>query len=331
MALVDRPAATPADRLQAADLLYGADYRAGKAAIMRPLGEFLTQVNARTLAAVHVAEHRALGLRVVLMALGLALLVMLWRLLDLIQREARELARYRDHLEQLVAQRTEQLEQRNRQLNHEIAAREEAEEHIRQMAFNDLLTQLPNRRLLQDRLQEALGRARRNNGRIALLFIDLDRFKPINDELGHETGDWLLQAVARRLLECLREYDTAARFGGDEFVIMLPDLAATGDALRVAERIRTSLEQPFVTDAGQALRISCSIGLAFYPEHADNGRTLLHAGDDAMYLAKRGGRNRIVVYEPGLASPDREIQSGAVAAGQVQVGGPEGHITEYPV
>lgn len=322
----------PADRIRAADLLYGQDYRTGKAAVMRPLGEFLTQVNARTLAAVHAAERNALVLRVALVAVGLALLVMLWRLLELIQREARELARYRDHLEHLVAQRTELLEQRNRQLNHEIAAREEAEEHIRKMAFNDLLTQLPNRRLLQDRLQEAIARARRTQGRIALLFIDLDRFKPINDDLGHETGDWLLQAVARRLLECLREYDTASRFGGDEFVIMLPDLAATGDALGVAERIRVSLAQPFVTDAGQELHISSSVGVAFFPDHADNGRDLLHAGDDAMYLAKRGGRNRIVVFEPDMAALGHDSLGDAAPAGPGRRRvGPEGDITEFPV
>jgi diguanylate cyclase (GGDEF)-like protein len=332
MDLMDRNVPTaPGDRAKALALLYGPDYRAGKAAVMRPIGEFLDQVNTRTLAAVRTAGQRALAMRVGLMAVGLALLVMLWRLLDLIQREARELARYRDHLEQLVAQRTEQLEQRNRQLNHEMAAREEAEESIRKLAFNDLLTQLPNRRLLQDRLQEALGRARRNNGRIALLFIDLDRFKPVNDELGHETGDWLLQMVAQRMLECLREYDTAARFGGDEFVIMLPDLATSGDALGVAERIRVSLEQPFVTEDGVELHISSSIGVAFFPDHADNGRDLLHAGDDAMYLAKRGGRNRIVVFEPGGGFPEDDQLHGVAPAVRHPGAGPDGDVTEYPV
>jgi diguanylate cyclase (GGDEF)-like protein len=299
MALVEGPGPPPAAaRLQAIAMLHDQTYRNARASLMGPIGEFLTRVDRRTLGAVRIARRNATVLRLVLVGAGLGLLFLLWRLLESIQGEARELLGYRDHLEQLVAVRTEELEHRNRQLNHEIAAREQAEEHIRKMAFNDPLTQLPNRRFLVDRLQGAMAQARRAGTRIALLFMDLDNFKAVNDQMGHGTGDQLLQAVARRLLECLREYDTAARFGGDEFVIMLTDLAQPGDALGVAERIRSALERPHRTEEGLELRISSSIGLAFYPDHAEDGRGLLQAGDEAMYQAKRGGRNRIVLYRP---------------------------------
>ncbi|HEY5285052.1 MAG TPA: GGDEF domain-containing protein, partial [Polyangia bacterium] len=101
------------------------------------------------------------------------------------------------------------------------------------------------------------------------LFLDLDKFKPINDTLGHAAGDWLLKSVARRLTNCLRDYDTAARFGGDEFVVLLSDLAGPEDALRVAERILAALAEPFITDNGERLEISASIGMALYPDHAE--------------------------------------------------------------
>ncbi|MBN1606038.1 MAG: diguanylate cyclase [Polyangiaceae bacterium] len=177
----------------------------------------------------------------------------------------------------------------------DITARRHAEDAIRHLAFYDGLTQLPNRRLLLDRLQQAIARCRRSRSPAALLFIDLDKFKPINDELGHDVGDWLLQAVARRMSECLRPYDTAARVGGDEFVILLPDLAKTEQALVIAERVRAALETPFVTSDGQKLEVSASIGVALYPDHGENERELLRAGDEAMYRAKKSGRNRVQV------------------------------------
>jgi diguanylate cyclase (GGDEF)-like protein/PAS domain S-box-containing protein/hemerythrin-like metal-binding protein len=214
------------------------------------------------------------------------------------KRTEMELRNYRAHLEQLVEARTLELEMRNEQLKSEITERQKTEEAIRHLAFYDGLTQLPNRRFLLDRLQQAIARARRDKSRIALLFIDLDKFKPINDEFGHQTGDWLLQAVARRMSDCLREYDTASRFGGDEFVILLPDLAEQHDALAVAERVRATLEQPFPTEEGPVLQVSASIGIAYFPDHATTERDLLRIGDEAMYQAKRAGRNRVVLLEP---------------------------------
>jgi diguanylate cyclase (GGDEF)-like protein/hemerythrin-like metal-binding protein/PAS domain S-box-containing protein len=175
----------------------------------------------------------------------------------------------------------------------DITERKQAEEAIRHLAFYDGLTQLPNRRLLLDRLQQTIARCRRSLSPAALLFIDLDKFKPINDELGHDVGDWLLQSVARRMSECLRPYDTAARVGGDEFVILLPDLAKAEQALVIAERVRATLETPFVTNDGQRLEVSASVGVALYPDHGENERELLRAGDEAMYRAKKSGRNRV--------------------------------------
>ena len=186
------------------------------------------------------------------------------------------------------------------------------EETMHQHAFYDGLTQLPNRRLLLDRLQQTMALARRAGTCVGLLFIDLDKFKPVNDELGHAVGDWLLHSVAKRLTACLRAYDTAARFGGDEFVVLLPDLAEAAEALTIAERIRVALEKPFVTVAGKSLNISSSIGVALFPDHADHERGLLHVGDTAMYQAKRAGRNRIVCVESGCVS---DAEGAAVMAG----------------
>jgi diguanylate cyclase (GGDEF)-like protein/hemerythrin-like metal-binding protein/PAS domain S-box-containing protein len=172
------------------------------------------------------------------------------------------------------------------------------EETIRQHAFYDGLTQLPNRRLLLDRLQQAIACARRAGNYVGVLFIDLDEFKPINDQLGHAVGDWLLQAVAKRLASCLRSYDSAARFGGDEFVVLLPNLSQVSGAMMIAERIRQALSEPFVKDPGKSLSISGSIGVALFPDHADSECDLIQVADTAMYEAKRSGRNKIVCPEP---------------------------------
>ena len=190
----------------------------------------------------------------------------------------------------------------------DISERVEMQRKVRALASYDNLTQLPNRRVALERLTQQLVRARRNKSLLALLFIDLDQFKPINDTLGHDVGDWLLQAVAQRILACLRESDTAARMGGDEFVVLLPDLQSIEAATAVGEKIRIALAQDFVTPKGVVLQISSSTGIAIYPDHADSEATLLRLGDEAMYKAKRGGRNAVVVWEPSTPadgdSPD---------------------------
>ena len=174
-----------------------------------------------------------------------------------------------------------------------ITERKRAEEAIRQLAFYDPLTQLPNRRLLQDRIPQQIARARREQTRIALLFIDLDKFKPVNDDYGHEVGDCLLKSVAHRLRRHLRESDTVARIGGDEFVALLADLQRIDDAVSTAEKICEELQKPFVTTSGISLNISSSIGVAIYPDDGDNDQELLRIADEAMYHAKRAGRNRV--------------------------------------
>lgn len=175
-------------------------------------------------------------------------------------------------------------------------ARNAAEDTIRQMAYYDRLTGLPNRRLLEDRMQQVLANAQRRHTKVAVMFIDLDKFKQVNDRYGHEAGDWLLVQVAERMRTVLRESDTAARVGGDEFVVLLPDTLSAQDAVVVAEKIRQQLEQPFVMDSGIELDISSSIGVAMYPDQADNPRDLLHFGDEAMYKAKKHGRNAVEVF-----------------------------------
>ena len=178
----------------------------------------------------------------------------------------------------------------------DITWRKAAEETIRKIAFFDQLTGLPNRRMMEDRLALILALAKREQRKISLLFVDLDRFKAVNDQHGHGAGDWLLTQVASRMGAVLRSSDTASRIGGDEFVILLPDTRKTEDAVQVAEMIRCALEIPFVMDNGVELEISSSIGVVMYPDHADNVRDLLHHGDEAMYRAKKGGRNAVAVF-----------------------------------
>lgn len=184
----------------------------------------------------------------------------------------------------------------------DVTEHKRVEDTFRDMSFRDPLTKLANRRLLLDRLQTALARARRERCAVALFFIDLDNFKRVNDTLGHDVGDLLLKASAHRLAACLRPYDTAGRFGGDEFVVVLPDVVQREVATRVAERILVSLAEPFVTADGTQIDISASIGIAIYPDNAHSERELLHAGDEAMYLAKKSGRNRIVRSDCALDS-----------------------------
>jgi diguanylate cyclase (GGDEF)-like protein/hemerythrin-like metal-binding protein/PAS domain S-box-containing protein len=187
----------------------------------------------------------------------------------------------------------------------DISRRKAAEDTIRKMAFFDQLTGLPNRRMMEDRLDQMLALAKREQRTMSLLFVDLDRFKAVNDLHGHAAGDWLLKQVAARMESVLRTSDTASRVGGDEFVILLPDARTTEDAVLVAEKIRCELEQPFVMDNGVELDISSSIGVVMYPDQADNVHDLLHFGDEAMYRAKKGGRNAVEVFS-AQAQPDEQ-------------------------
>jgi len=177
------------------------------------------------------------------------------------------------------------------------AALRNSEARYRHLAQHDVLTGLPNLALFSDRLQQALIQAKRGQARLAVLFLDLDKFKPINDALGHHIGDRLLQAVATRLQGCLREADTVARIGGDEFALLLPLIHAPQEALRVAELLRDALDEPIWIGTDHELNISSSIGVAVYPEHGSNGTELLKNADHAMYRAKREGRNQVRLYQ----------------------------------
>ena len=177
-----------------------------------------------------------------------------------------------------------------------VTERRRAEEAIRRLAFYDPLTELANRRLLLDRLPQEIARARRDLSRLAILYIDLDKFKPINDTRGHDTGDWLLKSAATRLRNCLRQSDTAARVGGDEFVALLGDIHSPEHALSVAEKICLELRRPFVTDAGDPLAISSSVGVALFPDDSDDEHELLRMADEAMYHAKHTSRGRVELF-----------------------------------
>ena len=174
--------------------------------------------------------------------------------------------------------------------NEDITARKTAEERVQFLAYYDALTGLPNRTLFRDRLAKALAGARRQECRVAILFLDLDRFKDINDSLGHSVGDLLLQEVAERLKTWGREEDTIARLGGDEFLIMLTDIKDVPDAAVTAQRLIDAMTAEFVVQ-GHSRKVSCSIGISIFPEHGADGETLIRRADAAMYSAKEDGRN----------------------------------------
>ncbi|MPM77646.1 hypothetical protein SDC9_124653 [bioreactor metagenome] len=165
-------------------------------------------------------------------------------------------------------------------------------EELRHMAQHDPLTGLPNRALFSDRLGNELARAKRNDGHFGLIFVDLDRFKPINDSFGHAVGDLLLRQVAQRMKETVRASDTVGRIGGDEFVVLMPMLADAEAARLLAEKLRQAIARPFVLD-GRELTISCSLGVALYPDDGQDEITLAKSADEAMYQAKQSGRNRV--------------------------------------
>ncbi len=178
----------------------------------------------------------------------------------------------------------------------DISERKATEERMHHLAHFDVLTELPNRALVADRLQQALARAKRDKKSMALMFIDLDKFKPVNDELGHQVGDLLLKQVARRLSACARrESDTVGRIGGDEFVVLLTDVSLPSNAIRVAERIRQALEQAFEIGP-HLIHISSSIGIALFPQQGSDQASLLKSADAAMYQAKENGGNRVQLF-----------------------------------
>ena len=177
-------------------------------------------------------------------------------------------------------------------------ARSEQDERLWTQAHHDALTDLPNRNLFLDRIGQALRYARRHESGAALLWIDLDAFKEVNDTLGHIAGDALLQQVAQRLKRSIRDSDTVARMGGDEFAVIMPDIMQAEDALRIATQMIASLAEPFNLPQGR-VRISGSIGVALYPQHATSVDRLTEFADQAMYSAKNSGKNQVHLWRNG--------------------------------
>lgn len=177
----------------------------------------------------------------------------------------------------------------------DITERTYAEEQIKHLAYHDALTNLPNRLLFKDRLTVALSHAQRDGSRLAVLFLDLDRFKVINDSLGHNIGDQLLQAVAARVQACVRESDTVARLGGDEFTVLLPRLHRSDDAAPIAEKIIEAVRYPFHIE-GREFFITTSIGISLFPEDGTDAETLIKNADTAMYQAKEHGRDNSQLF-----------------------------------
>lgn len=205
------------------------------------------------------------------------------------------LVRARDTLEMRVRERTAELANANRRLQAEIQERLQAEKQIRHLADHDALTDLPNRRLLEDRLKQAMAAAKRSGKEVAVMFIDLDNFKPVNDLFGHRAGDLLLQGIAKRLRDLLRAVDTVARIGGDEFVLVLPEMQSQATAGETAKRILAALVQPYQIESN-TLTSTPSIGVSRYPENGTDVDTLINRADDAMYKAKQKGGNNYQFY-----------------------------------
>jgi len=204
-----------------------------------------------------------------------------------------ELYRHRVALRDALSE----LSERNRQLEIEVEQRKQMEQEMRHLAMHDMLTGLPNRALFMDRLESAHHRAQRNGGMFALVYVDVDRFKEVNDTWGHGAGDSLLVELAARLRGTLRENDTVARLGGDEFALVLEELDNIDDAHRLLERVARALQAPmcYLREGEEVtLAISASVGVAAYPADGAEVDALLHAADQAMYLTKRSreeGRN----------------------------------------
>lgn len=190
-------------------------------------------------------------------------------------------------------------------VSRDISERKEAEAKMAHMARHDPLTGLPNRALFSDRLERAIAMSKREGGRLALMFLDLDKFKPVNDTYGHGVGDLLLQKAARRMTSTVRESDTVGRIGGDEFVVLLPQVKTGEDGMVLAQRLLEAINRPFEIE-GHTLQVSCSIGIAIFPDHGSEPMELAKNADTAMYWGKNKGGGTVSLYAPPTLEPPKE-------------------------
>ncbi len=188
-----------------------------------------------------------------------------------------------------------------RSLARDITERKQTEKKLAYMATHDQLTDLPNRVLFNDRLALEIAHAKRNRKKLAVVLFDLDRFKNVNDTLGHDVGDKLLQAVSKRLMGLLRQSDTIARMGGDEFLMLFPEMASPGDLEKIIRKILDSFHVPFQLE-GHKLYVTTSMGAAIYPEDGETIATLIKNADTAMYCVKETGRDNFLRYDKGMTA-----------------------------
>lgn len=178
----------------------------------------------------------------------------------------------------------------------DITERKFIEQQIEHQAHYDTLTDLPNRSLFSDRLEQAIRLAHRQQEKLAVLFVDLDKFKPVNDNYGHAIGDILLQQVAQRMRDCLRDSDTVGRIGGDEFLVLLPHVESGSDSSHIAEKLLDAISSPYRINSIN-IHISCSIGIALYPDHGNTVLELIQTADQAMYVAKNQQGNKVFLAD----------------------------------
>src|SRR5207247_4626150 len=227
----------------------------------------------------------------------------------------------RDGLESPIEDSAAPIHARNGQVTgavivfHDVSVARALSLQVSHLAQHDILTDLPNRTLLNDRLTQAIGLARRHGDRLAVLFLDLDGFKHVNDSLGHVIGDKLLQSTAARLVTCVRSSDTVSRQGGDEFVLLLPKIRYGEDAAACAQKILASLAAPhdIIHDDLHVLHVTASIGISSYPDDGEDAEALLRCADTAMYHAKESGRNNYQFFKPEMNA--RAVERQRVEAG----------------
>lgn len=225
--------------------------------------------------------------------------------IDMRERAQMETEKGKQQLEFKVEERTRELQEANIYLEKVIEKKEEAERSLQHLAYHDELTNLPNKNLLVDRISQSIKISLRDNQQMAILFLDLDRFKTINDSLGHIIGDKLLKEVAVRLHETLREHDTVSRNGGDEFVVVLEKLKSYNEAIYIAKKVINNLTRPFDIHAHK-IHIGASIGISVYPSDGDSPLILLRNADTAMYRAKKAGGNQLQFYDPSMSNQLRD-------------------------